>query len=470
MRKKDSLDAAAIMLAVAGDAAAVFGGLLLATWLRFDSGWLPLRHARPEPLYPVYAAAGGVAAVLFVLVFRALGLYVRPQTGRFTAKIPRLVRATALGVIGTAVLAFALQNDVDIARLVIGLSLGTILVFVLLQRYLLFRIEWNAARHSPRKNHVLLVGTDPVAVRLRQTFAREPMLRLKVIGFLQADEAPPDPAIEPHLVLGRVADLPAIIERTPVHQVVVTNARLPHQQIVDLILLCERHLITFKMVPDLFRILTGTMDVHSFGDIPLLGVSQWPLDHLWPRGLKRAEDLAGAVAGLILCGPVIALAALGVKLTSRGPAFYAQERCGRNGTTFRLYKLRTMRADAEAGTGPVFTVENDPRVTRLGGFLRRWNIDELPQLWNVLCGQMSLVGPRPERPHFVERFKTDIGRYMWRHVSKPGMTGWAQVNGLRGNTSIEERIKYDLYYLENWSLSFDFKVLLQTVFARENAY
>jgi lipopolysaccharide/colanic/teichoic acid biosynthesis glycosyltransferase len=147
-----------------------------------------------------------------------------------------------------------------------------------------------------------------------------------------------------------------------------------------------------------------------------------------------------------------------------------QERCGRQGRIFKLYKLRTMRVDAEKETGPVFTAAADTRRTRVGGFLRKYNLDELPQLWNVLKGDMSLVGPRPERPHFVEKFKEDISRYMWRHVSKPGLTGWAQVNGLRGDTSIEERIKYDLDYLENWSLSFDFKVLARTLFAYENAY
>jgi lipopolysaccharide/colanic/teichoic acid biosynthesis glycosyltransferase len=146
------------------------------------------------------------------------------------------------------------------------------------------------------------------------------------------------------------------------------------------------------------------------------------------------------------------------------------ERCGRDRRVFRLHKLRTMRVDAETGSGPVFAVRDDPRVTRVGAFLRRHSLDELPQLWDVLRGEMSLVGPRPERPHFVEQFRTGIDRYMRRHLSKPGLTGWAQVNGLRGNTSIEERVKYDLYYLERWSLAFDFKILVRTLFARENAY
>jgi exopolysaccharide biosynthesis polyprenyl glycosylphosphotransferase len=239
---------------------------------------------------------------------------------------------------------------------------------------------------------------------------------------------------------------------------------------LEIILACERNMITFNMVPDMFRIMTGSMDMQTIDDIPLLGVSRWPLDYFWNRILKRIEDICGAFAGLLVIAPFLALVALLVKRSSPGPVFYKQKRCGENGKEFSIYKLRTMRTDAEKETGPVWTIENDPRRTRIGSFLRTTNIDELPQLWNVLRGDMSLIGPRPERPHFVEKFKDDIDRYMWRHVSKPGMTGWAQVNGLRGNTSIEERIKYDLYYLENWSLSFDFKILLRTLTARTNAY
>jgi exopolysaccharide biosynthesis polyprenyl glycosylphosphotransferase len=239
---------------------------------------------------------------------------------------------------------------------------------------------------------------------------------------------------------------------------------------MDILLLCERHLIAFNMVPDLFHVLTTSMDVQSLDDIPLLGLGRWPLDHFWNRALKRACDVAGAAVGLVVAAPVMLAAAAAIKRDSPGPIFYHQERCGEKGRTFRLHKLRTMAADAESRTGPVFAAEDDPRRTRVGGFLRRYNLDELPQLWNVLRGEMSLVGPRPERPHFVEQFKEEISRYMWRHVSKPGLTGWAQVNGLRGNTSIEERVKYDLYYLEHWSLAFDLKILLRTAFARENAY
>jgi exopolysaccharide biosynthesis polyprenyl glycosylphosphotransferase len=216
--------------------------------------------------------------------------------------------------------------------------------------------------------------------------------------------------------------------------------------------------------------MTGSMDMQTVDDIPLLGVSRWPLDTFWNQRLKRAEDVCGALGGLILMAPLFAVLALLIKRSSPGPVFYRQKRCGENGREFTIYKFRTMRRDAEKETGPVWAVENDPRRTTFGAFLRRTNIDELPQLWNVLRGDMSLIGPRPERPHFVEKFKDDIDRYIWRHASKPGMTGWAQVNGLRGNTSITERIKYDLYYLENWSLSLDFKILIRTFSASKNAY
>jgi exopolysaccharide biosynthesis polyprenyl glycosylphosphotransferase len=296
------------------------------------------------------------------------------------------------------------------------------------------------------------------------------MLRAHVTGFLSTSQEPPDAEIRPEQILGSVDELATLIGAKEIDEIVLTDSRLDHDRIVQILLLCEHNLITFKMVPDLFRIMTTSMDVQSLNDIPLLGISTWPLDKFWNCLTKRIEDIVGALVGLFVSAPIIAVAAILVKRSSPGPIFYRQERCGEEGRSFTLYKLRTMPVDAEAESGPVWTVENDARRTAIGGVLRRYNLDELPQFWNVLRGDMSLVGPRPERPHFVEKFKEDIGRYMWRHVSKPGLTGWAQVNGLRGNTDLGERIKYDLFYLENWSLVFDFKILVKTFSAKKNAY
>lgn len=471
MRKKDTADVWASCVAVVADALAVVAGFMLATWLRFDSGLIPLLHDRPPPdLYLLYVQGAGIAALMFLFIFQSLQLYVRPQIGTFGDRIPRLIHGIGLGLLLSLALAFALRTEPPFSRLVALLSAVTIGFCVLLERYLLFRWELRLARQRKIVNRVLIVGTDALAARLRQALRREPRLGSKVVGFLSTRGDPPHAAIPPELIKGSLAELKAMLDAGAVDQVILTDASIGQQRMLDMILECEQALVTFNLVPDLFRVLTDAVDMQAIDDIPLLGVSRWPLDHFWKRLLKRGEDLAGAAVGLVLLSPFLAVLALLIKRDSPGPVLYCQERCGEDGKPFLLFKFRTMRVDAEAETGPVWAKENDPRRTRFGAFLRRHNLDELPQLWNVLKGEMSLVGPRPERPCFVEQFKEDITRYMRRHRSRPGITGWAQVNGLRGNTDLQERVKYDLYYLENWSLAFDFKILAKTFFSRENAY
>ncbi len=470
MKTNDTSDALLGALAICCDAIAVYGGLMLTTWLRFGSGIIPIINAPQPDFYKDYAIGAAFATVILILVFRNLGLYLRPQTGSFIDKIPRISKGCALGTLINFMLAFAVIHIADFSRVTILISTFTVGLFVILERYALYRLEWNVARHSKTRNNILILGTDSAAAHLTDTLQKETMLKANVIGFMQTDISTPDSKIPPDQILGNIGTLSDFLETNSVNQIILTNSNLGHDKIVEIILLCEQNLITFNMILDLFRVLTSSMDVQSLNDIPLLGISKWPLDYFWKRMLKRSEDLLGASIALLLSSPIILVAAILIKKSSPGKIFYKQERCGENGRNFNLYKLRTMRTDAEHQSGPVFTAENDPRTTKIGAFLRRNNIDELPQLWNVLKGEMSMVGPRPERPHFVEKFKTDINKYMWRHVSKPGMTGWAQVNGLRGNTSIEDRIKYDLYYLENWSLTFDFKILTKTIFANKNAY
>lgn len=448
-------------------------GMYLAIWIRFDSGWVPIPFGRHPNVYLEYTGGVLLATPIYLLIFRLLQLYVRPQIGRFEDKIPRIVRACGLCLLAAMVMAFLFKNVVEFSTVTILLSMFAVSLLVVLERYILFRLELHYARHSTVINRVLILGTDSVAAHIKRALEQEPKLRSRVVGFLRTDLAEVDPGVPNELITGTIEDLAAAAlpeGDDKVDQVILTNSSIGHGRIVDIIMFCERELIQFNMVPDLFRVLTRSMEMQLLDDIPMLGIGLWPLDFFWKRILKRTEDIVGAILGLVVAGPVIAVAARLIKRESPGSIFYAQERCGEKGQRFMIYKLRTMRIDAESESGPVFTAEEDPRVTRVGRFLRRHNLDELPQFWNVLRGEMSLVGPRPERPHFVERFKENIGRYMWRHVSKPGLTGWAQVNGLRGNTSIEERIKYDLYYLENWSLALDFKILVKTCVTRENAY
>ncbi len=235
-----------------------------------------------------------------------------------------------------------------------------------------------------------------------------------------------------------------------------------HQEILSIITRCEREKVSIKVFPDVFQIMASEVSIGDLNGLPLLTVNDIAL-HGWRLALKRAVDMLGSAIVLVILSPIMMLVAILIKLDSPGSVFYPQERMGLDANSFMMLKFRSMRPDAEAQTGPVWATEDDPRRTRIGSFIRRFSIDELPQLINVLIGEMSLVGPRPERPVFVEQFKKSIPRYMDRHKEKAGMTGWAQVNGLRGDTSIIERTKYDLWYIENWSLLLDFKILLRTV-------
>lgn len=469
MRTRDAFDAKTSLAAVVADALAIFVGFLLAVWIRFDSGWMevPLGHP-PRGMY-LYAAF--VITILFLFIFRSLGLYQRPQYGHYIDKIPRIVRACGLGILLATALAFVIQTDPPFSRMATGIAMITITLLVVLERNVLFAMERHWAKYQAAKRRVILLGVGAIAAQLRDKMESEPRRRCRIIACIALPDEPPDDRIPKDLIHPGLDALPGLLEGDPVDIVALTrSSALTQQQLLDVVLQCERTLANFQMVPDFFRLLTNQVDVQNVDEIPLLGLGKWPLDYFWNRLLKRTEDVVGALVGLTASVPIMAIASIAIKRDSRGPVFFKQERCGESGRVFQLYKLRTMRVDAEATTGPVWTSPDDPRRTRVGTFLREHNLDELPQFWNVLKGEMSLVGPRPERPVFVEQFKDDISRYMWRHVHKPGLTGWAQINGYRGQTDLQKRIELDLWYLENWSLSLDFKILTRTFFAKKNAY
>jgi Undecaprenyl-phosphate glucose phosphotransferase len=263
-------------------------------------------------------------------------------------------------------------------------------------------------------------------------------------------------------ILGRASELAPLIDEYQVDEVIIALPEATHQDILMLLSECERGQVTIKVFPDVFQIMASPVGIGDLGGLPLVTVRDIALRG-WRRLAKRLMDIAGAALGLIVLSPLMMLVAVLIKLDSRGPVFYVQDRMGLDARPFKMLKFRSMQQNAEVD-GPGWTVEDDPRITRLGSLIRRINVDELPQLINVLLGQMSMVGPRPERPVYVNQFRRSIPRYMDRHWEKAGLTGWAQVNGLRGDTSIAERTKYDLWYIENWSLLLDFKILLRTVF------
>jgi Undecaprenyl-phosphate glucose phosphotransferase len=290
------------------------------------------------------------------------------------------------------------------------------------------------------------------------------------MGFV--DDNPKVKAVQNVPVLGKTDDIPVLIETEQINEMIIALPEATHQEILKIVSKCDQGKVAVKVFPDVFQMMASEISIGDLGGLPLLSVRDTALRG-WRLILKRAIDLVGSAVGLILLSPFMMLLAILIKLESSGPVLYTQERMGLDGKRFMMLKFRSMRANAEEETGPIWAKLDDDRRTRLGTILRRISFDELPQLINVLLGEMSLVGPRPERPIFVEQFKKSIPRYMDRHREKAGMTGWAQINGLRGDTSIIERTKYDLWYIENWSLALDFRILIRTIlyiFHDDNAY
>jgi exopolysaccharide biosynthesis polyprenyl glycosylphosphotransferase len=309
------------------------------------------------------------------------------------------------------------------------------------------------------RDRALIVGSGPVAQMIVQKIRLSPYLGYEVVGIVQGNGGEPEGFEAP--ILGGVDALPDLITEHQIDEVIIALPEASHQELIRIISLCERGQTAIKVYPDLFQIMATHVSIDDLGGLPLISVQDVALRG-WKLTVKRTMDIVGSALGLIFLSPAMMLAALIIHLESPGPVFYIQERMGLDAKPFKVIKFRSMRQDAERH-GPGWTTKDDPRKTRFGNLLRRTNLDELPQLINVFIGEMSLVGPRPERPVYVHQFRQSIPLYMERHREKAGMTGWAQINGLRGDTSIWERTKYDLWYIENWSIWLDIKILIRTI-------
>jgi exopolysaccharide biosynthesis polyprenyl glycosylphosphotransferase len=309
---------------------------------------------------------------------------------------------------------------------------------------------------------ILVVGAGELGMEITYKILAHRALGFEVVGFLDDDGSKAGRSFYDVPVLGTLKDVEEVIVRERVDQVYVALPPEAHRKMVHLMESVSRHCVDVKLVPDVLQYATLTATLEDLDGLPVINLSQVPLRG-WNSLVKRAMDVVIAAAALVVMLPLLPLVAWLIWREDRGPIFYRQERMGLDGKPFMMLKLRSMRVDAESTSGPVWATRDDPRRTGFGGFLRRWSLDELPQVWNVLRGDMSIVGPRPERPAFVQEFKHKIPDYMLRHRVKSGITGWAQVHGWRGNTSIKKRIQYDLYYIQNWSILLDFKILWMTM-------
>ena len=344
-------------------------------------------------------------------------------------------------------------------------------LFTVIGRELHRRIWVFLRQRGVVRDNLLIVGGGDIAHKIIDLIRNSPELGYHIVGIISATKKHGNLLGFPYI--GVYNDIPNLIDDLQVEQVIVAQADYRRGELVELINLCQRGKVDIKVYPDMFSYMAGDLNVDDLGGTPLLTVRDIALRG-WKLSLKRAMDLFGAGLGLILLSPFMLITALLIRLESRGSVVYWQVRMGLDGRPFPMFKFRSMRQDAESN-GRTWTIENDERVTRLGRYMRRSNWDEIPQLINVLLGQMSLVGPRPERPMYVQQFQQEIPGYMARHREKAGMTGWAQINGLRGDTSIAQRTELDRYYVENWSLWLDVVIIIRTIWqsitrSNRNAY
>ena len=331
-------------------------------------------------------------------------------------------------------------------------------------------VRLRLRRNGIAQDNLLIVGEGQIARDITNRIKKRPELGYNIVGVVVKEN--PKGKMLGFPILGTYPELPALIDAYQVEQVIVAVRDAKRAELVELITLCQRGHVDIKVFPDIFAYMAGDLNVDELGGTPLLTVRDIALRG-WKLSLKRGLDVFGSVMGLVFLSPLMLLTALMIKWESKGPVFFSQIRMGLDGNPFPMIKFRSMRPDAEEHGS--WTVEDDPRVTRIGSIMRRTNWDEIPQLVNVLMGHMSLVGPRPEQPSYVQQFRESVPRYMERHREKAGMTGWAQVNGLRGDTSIAERTSHDLWYVENWSLWLDIKIIIRTIWntvlrRNENAY
>ena len=437
-------------LHVLTDGGLVFAAVFLAHWCRFS-----LLNGKPTFPLSSYVWLGLCAALLCLVTYGTMGLYDSYRTVRLDKEALQLLGGTLLVtlILITALFVFRLT---EMSRWLLVFFSMWAYSLLLLKRIVLRKSLQYYRRQGFNQKYVLVVGDGAMAKKYVDTVRRDRNLGFTVVGYV-ADRA----AWRDVKRLGGYGDLEQLLEHTAPDEVVVAMPAEDYRLTGRVITVCEKTGTKLSLIPGYAPYLPSNPQVDNVDGLPMINLRRIPLDNLGNAFLKRAMDVCGSLILILLTSPVMLIAAVGVKLSSPGPILFKQERVGLNKKSFYMYKFRSMRVNAKETTG--WSTNADPRKTPFGSLLRKLSIDELPQFFNVLKGDMSLVGPRPEVPYFVEQFKEDIPRYMVKHQVRPGITGWAQVNGYRGDTSIKKRIEHDLYYIENWNIFFDLKILLMTL-------
>ena len=425
--------------------AGIIGATYFFSWyLRFKSG-LFVQDAGVLP-EKTYFSALFLIIPGYLLLYSIFQLYMPRRVKSYRKELMDIIRANGIGfMIFILVLYFIKQEHFSRQMLCIFFFINISLEFA--SRYLIRTILWKMRKQGLNQKHILMIGESQMAEQYMDRLRENPKWGYQVFAHLKDEEK-----------------LERILEGNELDEVVIALRAEDYGKLERIVDVCEKAGVHTKMIPDFGNVISTRPYIEDVQGIPVIHVRRVPLNIMRNRAAKRAVDLIGATVAIILFSPVMLLTVLVVALTEEGSVIYRQERVGLHNQVFYMYKFRSMIMQDEEKEKAEWSTRNDPRITPVGKLIRRTSIDELPQLFNVLKGEMSLVGPRPERPQFVQKFRDEIPRYMVKHQVRPGMTGWAQINGYRGNTSIEKRIEYDLYYIENWTMVFDMKILILTIF------
>lgn len=459
-----------VVVVFAVDLLVVVAMLLFAYALRFHSKlkFVGLLDDRINLI--TYSGQLALGALLLMALLVKFQLYRPDRLSSFTYAADGIAKACLTWLLAFMAFSLMLRFDPSISRLYCMLAGFECMIGLLTWRLFFCRLLRREPMAGQLRQRLLFVGWTDECEKIHHMLRPGHRHPYEIIGVIPPPGGFP---IQPHPAiprLGSYADARAILIREQIDVALVSDLSIGRDELATLSNLCERELVDYKILPSAFQILLSGLHLESFNGIPLLGVSRLPLNSAFNQIIKRCIDILGSLVGLLIGTPLVLIFGYLVYRESPGPIFYKQVRVGRSGKRFTIYKIRSMRPDAEADGQAGWSTPDDPRRLRIGNTIRKWNIDEIPQFWNVLKGEMSLVGPRPERPELIYNFREVIPHYNARHNIKPGLTGWAQINGYRGNTDLTERIKCDLFYIENWNFLLDFQIMLLTFFRRDNAY
>lgn len=442
------------------------------SWFLWLSGYV--KEMKPGiGILPIETYFTAFAAIVpgYLILYNEFDMYSSKRTAKTAYEVFNIIKANTVGLLAVMVVLFAI-NIPDFSRGMVGVFYGINIVAETLMRKTVRR----GLRHMRKKGynikHILLVGYSRTAEEYINKIMANPEWGYEVNGILD-DHVPQGAVYKGIKVIGDIDALNNILPENKLDEIGITLSLSDYDRLEQIVNICEKSGVHTKFIPDYNSVIPSRPYLEDLDGLAVVNIRRVPLTNTANMLMKRLVDIGGALFAIILFSPIMLAAAIGVKTTSKGPLIFKQERVGLHNRPFKMYKFRSMEVQTDADEKKGWTTKNDPRVTRIGRILRKTSIDELPQFFNVLRGDMSLIGPRPERPLFVEKFKEEIPRYMIKHQVRPGITGWAQVNGYRGDTSIRKRIEYDLYYIENWSMAFDFKILFLTFFKgfiNKNAY